>query len=48
VRKLLVAKKSTEEILKEVKRQFPKARTSPSSVAWYRSELRGRGKLPKV
>lgn len=46
--KLLVARKTPEEILAEVKKQFPKARTSNASIAWYRSKLREEGKLPKA
>jgi hypothetical protein len=46
--KLLVARKTPDEILAEVKRQFPKARTSNASIAWYRSKLREEGKLPKA
>lgn len=47
ISKMLVDKKGTEEILAEVKKQFPSAKTSAASVAWYRSQLRGEGKLPK-
>lgn len=45
---LLVKKKSNEEILAAVKKDFPKARTSAASIAWYRSKLREEGKLPKA
>lgn len=45
---LLVKKKSNEEILAAVKKQFPKAKTSAASIAWYRSKLREEGKLPKA
>jgi hypothetical protein len=47
VSKLLIAKKSNEEILAAVKKEYPKARTSAASIAWYRSKLREEGKLPK-
>lgn len=43
--KLLVAGKETDDILKEVKKEFPKARTSAASVAWYRSKLREEDKI---
>lgn len=42
---LLVKGKETDDILKAVKAQFPKARTSAASVAWYRSKLREEGKI---
>jgi hypothetical protein len=45
---LLVKKKSNEEILAAVKKDFPSARTSAASIAWYRSKLREEGKLPKA
>jgi hypothetical protein len=47
IRAQLLAKKSTEEVLAAVKKEFPDAKTSPASIAWYRSELRDQGKLPK-
>lgn len=42
---LLLKGKSTEEILALVGKQFPEAKTSRSSVAWYRSKLHSEGKL---
>lgn len=48
VREALKAKKSTEECIALVKKEFPKAKTTPASVAWYRNDLRERGELPKA
>lgn len=45
---LLKAKKSTEEIMKAVQGKFPGAKTSPASIAWYRSKMREEGTLPKA
>ena len=33
---------TNDEVLAEVRKLFPKARTSAASVAWYRSDLRKR------
>lgn len=44
---LLKKGKATDDVLKEVKKQFPKAATSAASIAWYRSKLRQEGALPK-
>ena len=39
--------KGTEDVLKAVRRVFPKAKTSTYCVGWYRSDLRKRGfKVP--
>ena len=48
VRQLLKAKKTTEEILVAVKKEFPKAKTTPASIAWYRSDMKEAGELPKA
>lgn len=44
--RLLVEGKSNEDILKAVKKEYPSAKTSAASLAWYRSRLREEGKLP--
>lgn len=46
-RELLKARKSTEEVIEGVKKQFPDAKISPASVAWYRNQMREDGSLPK-
>lgn len=46
--KLLVEGKTNDDILKAVKKDFPNAKTSAASIAWYRSKLRDEGKLPKA
>ena len=40
--------KSTDEILKAIRVQFPDAKTSAASIAWYRNDLRQKGELPKA
>lgn len=45
VSKMLLDGKETEAILAAVKKDYPHAKTSAASVAWYRSQLRGEGKL---
>jgi hypothetical protein len=40
--------KSTDEILKAIRAQFPDAKTSAASIAWYRNDLRQKGELPKA
>ena len=45
---LLKQKKSTDEIMKAVQAKFPGAKTSPASIAWYRSKMREEGTLPKA
>lgn len=45
---LLKQKKSTEEIMKAVHAKFPGAKTSPASIAWYRTKMREEGTLPKA
>lgn len=47
VRDGLKAGKQTEEILAEVKKHHPKAATSAKTVAWYRSQMKADGDLPK-
>lgn len=47
-RELLKKGKETAEILKEVQKQFPGARTTPACVAWYRNDMRQKGDLPKA
>lgn len=43
--KMLLDGKETDAILAAVKKDYPHAKTSAASVAWYRSQLRGEGKL---
>jgi hypothetical protein len=38
---------SNEEILKKVQLEFPAAKTSMACIAWYKSDLRKKGKLAK-
>jgi hypothetical protein len=43
----ILAGKSTEQVIAQVRRAFPKAKTTPACVAWYRHDLRERGvKVP--
>jgi hypothetical protein len=42
---LILKGKTNEEVLEAVKKQFPDASTSASSVAWYRNHLKNEGKL---
>ncbi len=42
---LILAGKSNDEVLKAALGRFPGAKTSASSVAWYRNDLRRSGKL---
>lgn len=44
---LLLAGKSTEEVLAGIKKQFPNAKSSASTIGWYRSKMRSEGALPK-
>ena len=44
---ILNSKKSNKEIVEIVKGQFAEAKTTESSVAWYRSDLRKKGLLAK-
>jgi hypothetical protein len=44
----IAMEEANEEILAAVKKDFPSARTSAASIAWYRSKLREEGKLPKA
>lgn len=43
---LLVKGKSNDEVLAAVQAKFPDAKTSSASIAWYRNDLRNKGKLP--
>lgn len=45
---MLKQKKDTDAILAAVKKKFPKAKTSPASLAWYRNKMREEGTLPKA
>lgn len=45
---LLKKKQGTEEILKAVKKAFPKAQTTANNVAFYRHKMRKEGTLPKA
>lgn len=40
---ILTTAKSNTEILAEVKRQFPEAKTTMACIAWYKSNLRKKG-----
>jgi len=42
---ILNSQKSNDEIVKIVKTKFEDAKTTSSSVAWYRSDLRKKGLL---
>jgi hypothetical protein len=42
---LILKGKSNEEVLEAVKKKFPTASTSASSVAWYRNKLKSEGKV---
>ena len=42
---LILKKKSNEEVLEAVGKEFPDASTSDSSISWYRNKLRKEGKL---
>jgi len=44
---ILNSKKTNAEIVTIVKSQFAEAKTTESSVAWYRSDLRKKGLLAK-
>lgn len=39
----MLAGLTNSETLEKVRKQFPKARTSPASIAWYRVKLRKEG-----
>ena len=41
--KAIIAGKTNQEALDEVRKRFPDAETSLASVAWYRSRLRRKG-----
>ncbi len=41
--KAILAGKGTEAVITAVKRAFPKAKTTPACVAWYRHDLREKG-----
>jgi hypothetical protein len=42
--KAILAGKGTTAVIATVKRAFPESKTSPACVAWYRADLRKRGK----
>lgn len=42
---LILKGKSNEDVLESVRKKFPDASTSASSVAWYRNKLKSEGKL---
>ena len=44
---ILTTSKSNTEILEAVKAAFPEAKTSMACIAWYKSDLRKKGKLAK-
>jgi hypothetical protein len=46
-RALILQGLSNAEVLAEVKRLHEKAETSPACIAWYRSNMRKNGLLPK-
>ena len=44
----ILAGKGTEAVIAAVRRAFPRAKTTPACVAWYRHDLRKRGeKVPE-
>lgn len=45
VEALILRGKSTEEVLMDVQKRFPEARTQKASVYWYRSKLHKEGKF---
>lgn len=45
VEALILRGKSTEEVLADVQKRFPEARTQKASVYWYRSKLHKEGKF---
>ena len=44
---LLIAGKTTAEVIAEVKDAIPDANPTPATIAWYKNKLRQEGKLPK-
>ena len=44
---LLMKRKTAEQILEAVRKEFPGAKTSMASIAWYRNKLAQEGTLPK-
>ena len=44
---ILTTNKSNTEILAEVRKAFPEAKTTMACVAWYKSDLRKKGKIAK-
>jgi len=43
----ILAGRSTKQVIAAVKKSFPKSKTTPACVAWYRHDLRERGvKVP--
>ena len=43
---ILTTNKSNTEILAEVRKAFPEAKTTMACIAWYKSDLRKKGKIP--
>ena len=44
---LLMKRKTAEQILEAVRKEFPGAKTSMASISWYRNKLAQEGTLPK-
>lgn len=44
---ILTTQKSNTEILAEVLKAFPEAKTTMACIAWYKSDLRKKGKIAK-
>jgi len=44
---ILTTSKSNTEILAEVRKAFPEAKTTMACIAWYKSDLRKKGKIAK-
>ena len=44
---ILTTSKSNTEILEAVRKQFPEAKTTMACIAWYKSDLRKKGKIAK-
>lgn len=43
---ILTTSMSNTEILEAAKKQFPEAKTTMACIAWYKSDLRKKGKIP--
>jgi hypothetical protein len=44
---ILTTPMSNQEILEAVRKEFPTGKTSMACIAWYKSDLRKKGKLEK-